>query len=458
VNKFFFRIELDPGILRIPRNCPRLINTGIPFSTESNRETGTNESLADDNTILSLINTDSLSCIRDILDNFAEISGLHCNFDKTSILAMNEPTVEELQSINQSGFTLVTKLKLLGAEITNNCSDLKNNFTIVIEKVKNLISYWSRFKLSLPGRISVAKTFLLSQINYLGSIFLPDPDQLRCLQTMINTFIKKNLNISDTRIYLPPSSGGLGFFNLENFLIAQHCTWIFKAIKLPIDNWRYDLHFLSPNNNPLFIRECDVDKNVHPILHQFVLSFCKFIGCFSNINSNYKESIIFHNNVFRDPLTGTTLRPEFFGLHFYLNYRNSIRSLKFSDCINENNFKTVQEFRDSGLPMSQNLWFKLRSALLNTKTSNTTNTGSTTTLSDFIRNWKKGCKSVRKILEVDLVHLNPPLSSKSFITFSRLIDCVPDLEWPMNQWFSTWNIHSLPNDFRHFIFCCLLAH
>jgi hypothetical protein len=49
---------------------------------------------------------------------------------------MNEPTVEELQSINQSGFTLVTKLKLLGAEITNNFSDLRNNFTLVIEKVK----------------------------------------------------------------------------------------------------------------------------------------------------------------------------------------------------------------------------------------------------------------------------------------------------------------------------------
>jgi hypothetical protein len=51
---------------------------------------------------------------------------------------------------------------------------------------------------------------------------MPKPEQLLCIQNLINNFIKKNLNISDTRISLPPTSGGLGFFDIKKFLQAQH--------------------------------------------------------------------------------------------------------------------------------------------------------------------------------------------------------------------------------------------
>jgi hypothetical protein len=118
----------------------------------------------------------SLITISDILQDFASFSGLHCNFDKTAILPIFPPTRQELEWIAEAGFTVVDKIKLLGAEITSDVSSLHENFERIFEKMVTTANFWSRFKLSLPGRIAIAKTFLVSQLNYLGCVFRPTED------------------------------------------------------------------------------------------------------------------------------------------------------------------------------------------------------------------------------------------------------------------------------------------
>jgi hypothetical protein len=83
----------------------------------------------------------------------------------------------------------------------------------------------------MPGRLTIAKTFLVSQINYLGCIFL-----MTEIQTIINGFIKKNLKISDERVQLSPEMGGLGFINISQFLDEQRCIWLLRAKKNCVDN------------------------------------------------------------------------------------------------------------------------------------------------------------------------------------------------------------------------------
>jgi hypothetical protein len=141
------------------------------------------------------------------LEKFAGISGLHCNFDKTALLPVHPPTTEELAWIREAGFSIVDKIKLLGADITADAADNCNNFDNILEKIIQKVQFWSRFKLSFTGRICIAKTFLMSQLTYLGCIFRPTAEQLRLIQQCINNFIRKNLKISDARIYLPPSKG-----------------------------------------------------------------------------------------------------------------------------------------------------------------------------------------------------------------------------------------------------------
>jgi hypothetical protein len=229
-----FELELDHRIVRIPRPQADFFPQNFQvYSAESNRETDINESLADDNTVLTIINRNSLLTIKNVLTDFAHFNGLpvHCNFDKTSILPVFQPNEDELQWISEAGFAVTNNLKLLGVEITSDPDSLSSNFNKIIGKIENLINFWSRFRLSLPGRIAISKTFLVSQINYVGCIFAPTDEQLDHMQRIINTFIKKNLNISDNRICLSTDKGGLGFFNLSEFLDSQRCTWLLELEK-----------------------------------------------------------------------------------------------------------------------------------------------------------------------------------------------------------------------------------
>ncbi len=134
-----FKIELDPEVasvwqhLQPPHNR---IREDVPaledqFAFESERETDKNESLADDNTTLTLMATENLGTLRRILDNFAEISGLQCNYDKTCVLPLG-PLVP---GTDLAGFTLTDKVKLLGLEITPNLNKTDEIFSKLHEKL-----------------------------------------------------------------------------------------------------------------------------------------------------------------------------------------------------------------------------------------------------------------------------------------------------------------------------------
>jgi hypothetical protein len=130
-----FKIELDPrinGIWKnfvIPMELPA--NTSSFFMYESRGETAKNESLADDNTTLLLLEESNLRSLRSILDDFGKISGLMCNYDKTMVMPIGTSSVIP---VNCSGFTVSKKIKLLGMEITNAMDNTDDIFIDIGEK------------------------------------------------------------------------------------------------------------------------------------------------------------------------------------------------------------------------------------------------------------------------------------------------------------------------------------
>jgi hypothetical protein len=359
-----FKIELDRRISKIHREVRFNIVPNESYMQESNRETSNNESLADDNTIIFVLDRDSLLSIKDILIKFSDISGLECNYDKTALLPTHQLTDAERDLITESGFNVTDKIKLLGADITADPDQLCHNFHWVANKVLKQVQFWSRFKLSLPGRIIIAKTFMISLLNYLGCVFEPDEATTERIQELINTFVRKNLKISECILYLPPENGGAGFFNIHEFLAAQRCTWLLRAKKMCIDNWRHDLHALSPLHNPLLLRSSDINKNINPILHGIVKAYENFYFRFSEKGKNYYHSYIFENKLFLDPVSGNWIDTNFFGNAFYDLHKDKIRSLKYADCHTELGFKTFQDFRADGLPLTLALWMRLRGACM----------------------------------------------------------------------------------------------
>ena len=169
-----FRIELDPAIASVynhllpPRNGIFLANVNgnnDNFLNESNRETSCTEAFADDTTVGTIASQFSLDSLKNIISDFSVISGLKTNVDKSVLMCIGGPPPPDL-NLAESGFQIADNFTILGLNIKADLSNLQDCHSNSLEKIRNIIAFWQRFNLSLPGRIGIAKNLLLPQINY----------------------------------------------------------------------------------------------------------------------------------------------------------------------------------------------------------------------------------------------------------------------------------------------------
>ena len=458
VQILIFKLELDPGIKKIPRPDNTVINHNQHsfFMYESNRETDTNESLADDNTTITLMDLESLGKVKNALENFAKISGLRCNYDKSVIMPTFDITQMEKAEIETLGFSVENKITLLGVEITYKLDNIRVITLKIKEKIINLIAFWERFRLSLPGRIAILKTCLISQICYLGCILPLDPIVVNEIQSLLDGFVRKNLRISAERFYLPPRVGGVGAIELKTFLICLNLSWVHRAHNFCIDNWRYDLTRCAPNHNLLLLRSSDVDVSANPILHHMAKNFENFYANFSAINGNYKEAFVFKNMTFSFGLNGQqSFNEEFFGRAFYNRHLNRIRTLKFCDLFHGNRVKTRDELTADGLPVSAATCLRIQLAATGLRTSlRKADESDLICLSvlSFFDSIKKGSKKFRLVFSTNAtsdITVNNLRIVNSFATVSNTVIPAPELT---QMCLSSWNMSFLHNDLKDFIF------
>jgi hypothetical protein len=173
--RFVMDLVLDPISKRLD------VDYNSHLSQESNRETDKADGFADDNSTVTLATAEILNCLSEICTTFSEFSGLKSNAEKTTLLRIG--TVRELDGVVRSiGFNIAEEITLLGIVINRDLSALTETFEEVYIKIVRMIEYWERFKLTLAWRIYVCKTFLLSQIGYLGLIITPTINQLKKIQ------------------------------------------------------------------------------------------------------------------------------------------------------------------------------------------------------------------------------------------------------------------------------------
>jgi hypothetical protein len=210
------------------------------FNKEKNRNTDKANAFADDTTVATLANLESLSTLKTVLFDFSVFSGLSCNVEKTTITLVGNigPISQEIRDL---GFKFVDEFTLLGAKISNNIEDLGSCFQTTLEKINNVRDFWARLRLTLPGRIAVAKTFMLSLVGYIGCIITPTDELLGHMQKSIDDFCIGPLKVAKNRRYEPPSAGGLGLINLRDFVSALQCTWVKRVHSHGVDTWRYDM-------------------------------------------------------------------------------------------------------------------------------------------------------------------------------------------------------------------------
>jgi hypothetical protein len=314
-----FKIELDPQVQSVYLTfvVPRPVGVDViesdRLATEDEIETaearGYNvsqelletkkkvSSFADDLQAAVLAKYDTLKRVKDSMLEFGVVSGLCTNVEKTTIMRIGniesriDPRIEDL------GFTFVTDMKILGFEIDQNLVQLDQNFEKIISKLRQIVGNWSRFRLSLPGRIAIAKSLLLSQVTFPGTILDPSREQLATINGIIEDFVTYGIVIAKERIYAPAKKGGLGLINIENFLAAQKCAWVKRCFNKINDAWRWD--FLRSTNYSLnSVRLRDFNERNNPLLYGIASAVCKFQVEYWKRDENYLEAPVFNNDFF----------------------------------------------------------------------------------------------------------------------------------------------------------------
>ena len=99
------------------------------------------------------------------------------------------------------GFKIETEIKLLGFALSNCKNIVELNYAAIKEKIVRIVHFWDRFFLSLPGKITVYKTLLLPQLNYIASILTPTENMLNEISKIMENFVTQGLNIAKNPLY-----------------------------------------------------------------------------------------------------------------------------------------------------------------------------------------------------------------------------------------------------------------
>jgi len=365
------------------------------------------------------------------------------------------------QEIHDLGFEIVTEMKCLGLRINNRADNLTRHFDEKIQKIRQLIGSWNRYNLSLPGRISIAKTMLLSQIGYIGCFITPTENQLEIMQNLIDGFVTQRMVIAAERLYVKPTEGGLGLIRLSSYIAALQCSWLKRCSVNINDPWRWNLAQACDFNLDL-IRIEDINESLHPATFCIVKSAVALQKKFWTVHENFLMAPVVDNAFFlrsqpdRRARHVGCLDRNFFGHAFYQQNKEALRAMRLNVLIRNGRVVTHDLLvRSSGINFTPAQYLNLQTAchfaILKYSGKNSSN-GTCLPLNWLFSQIKKGSKRFRKVIEgspTDSVKLNELRVVKTFFDLVR--NPVPEIG-KLRVLYGSWNWFFLGNKIRSFCF------
>ena len=145
---------------------------------------------ADDVTIIMPRSERSMKEVVSTLDRFELISGLKVNKDKTQVLRIGKGASSDKILCEELGLKWVTRLKVLGVNLSATPHEMLENFDEKIAEIESLLNNFTYRNITVYGRIRVVKAIALSKVTHLIQIIPnPPPAQILRLQRIINKFI-----------------------------------------------------------------------------------------------------------------------------------------------------------------------------------------------------------------------------------------------------------------------------
>jgi hypothetical protein len=414
------KLEKDEGITGFYDFPDDTANFEIPATVS--RATRKVFAFADDGNLLVEASLNNINRIKKILSDFSKLSGLECNIEKSAMMQVG--IIADLNDeIINSGFRIEKSLKILGSTLVGNCTNFEENWDAITAKIQQQINIWSRFNLSLNGRINIAKTMLYSQINYNGC-YLPIPaDHSQIWESMITRFVTGRIRISQDRIFLPVKHGGLGLFPVREFIGAQKCSWILRA-RSNDEIWK--INFNRKNNNKLdFINKRNFSKTHTPLFYDWSQNWGAFYAKFSEHNF-LNVKIIDNDTLTLHLRTRACLTlANFNDLPDLERHFVAIQNLRLAHLLDgQGNTVSLDRFRATvNLPLNRQHYALLLRILATARTRHASS--GSDSVDTYFRAWKKGSKKIRNVMCSKNYNTSP---AHNIVKFGDTTDTVISIE------------------------------
>ena len=318
--------------------------------------------MADDTTLF-LADLHSLSIAISIFNNFEKYSGLRLNLNKTEIVPIGKLKNRQLHlPPDLSSINIVNgPFKALGIWYSYNRNEmLELNLDNRLKNMSTIINIWKSRCLSLKGKITIIKTLILPQINFLFSmIYIPD-QILQKIDKLLFDYIwnSKPAKIKRSTIIAPIREGGMGMIDVFTIHHASKISWIKRLYSPDQAKWK-NIMLQSMKTNLYMLNKkynYRIDINISEFYHQVLtawkeLSYHKAMDYNEIINEYiiYNESIKIDKKVIDEK---------------YIN-NDIMLNLKIIDILDDDlNFKPLLDLnKDMNTTITQMKYNSLRSAI-----------------------------------------------------------------------------------------------
>ena len=313
-------------------------------------------SLMADDTTLFLSDIKSLKYSISSFNKFTICSGLKLNMEKTEIIPLGKLKNKSISLSNDLGRITVNNgpFKTLGIWYSHDQKEVTNlNFTDRLLKMNNLINIWKSRNLSLKGKITIIRSLILPQIQFLfPMVFVPD-SLLKDIDNLLFNYLwgNKPAKIKRSTIIAPIEDGGLNMIDVFAVLSLGEQSLAWKKIMYSMLNISSEM--LNRNIKHTEFVKCKTT------FHEQILN------CWNELQNNNSPSKILellNQNLFYNQLIKINKKHI---TERYAKINREVCSIKIKDII-DNNGKTLNHEQINNkfqLNFSEWNWMTLMSAI-----------------------------------------------------------------------------------------------
>ena len=226
-----------------------------------------------------------------------------------------------------------------------------------MNKIQKTINLWSMRGLSLFGKVTIIKTFLIPKLLYVSSIIETPSDIIRKMERMIYRFLWDGPDkVTRNSVRNTIEHGGLNLTDIETQIKALRLSWIPRILDERNGAWKSYFSFHLRNYGGAFLLNCNYDindlkLNLTGFYAELLLWWADFRRTFFDMN--YAENIIWNNKDIKIDNKSV----------FYANYYgNGIICLQ--DLLFEyDNVASYEIFKYKGLNTNFLTWTALRTSV-----------------------------------------------------------------------------------------------